>query len=277
MDAKAARASSADRRVAKVAARQYGVISAAQLRAAGVNRGGRARRLQAGRLHRVHRGVYAVGHRRLSELGIWMAAVLACGEGAALSHLAAAALWRLLPPPRESIDVTVPGDGGREKQVGIRLHRSSTLGPESTTRRAGIPVTTAARTLADLRRVVAAPRLRRAIREADVLGLSVGDLERDLTRSELETRFLMLCRRHSLPVPEVNARVGAFKVDFLWPQRRLIVETDGYRYHRGRVAFEEDRARDVHLRLLGYEVLRFTHRQVTGGGAHVAAALRVLL
>ncbi len=101
--------------------------------------------------------------------------------------------------------------------------------------------------------------------------------EADPTRSELESRFLKLCRRHRLPQPQVNAQVGDFTVDFLWPDRRLVVETDGYRYHRGRVAFEQDRARDVELRLLGYEVLRFTHRQVVGESARVAAALRALL
>jgi very-short-patch-repair endonuclease len=175
------------------------------------------------------------------------------------------------------VDVTVCGAGGRSRRRGIRIHRSLTLKAEVTARRRGIPVTSPARTIADLRRVVSAAQLRRAIREAGVLGLKIGTEEGDSTRSELEARFLRLCRRHRLPAPEVNVRIGAFTVDFLWRRQHLIVETDGYRFHRGRLAFEEDRARDVELRLLGYEVLRFTHRQVVDEGARVAAALRALL
>jgi very-short-patch-repair endonuclease len=267
-----------DHLAAMIAARQHGVVTAAQLAALGIRRGGRARRIEAGRLHPVHRGVYAVGHPGLSSEGRWMAAVLACGEGAVLSHAAAAALWGMLPPPPGAVEVTVPGDGGRRRQAGIRLHRSRTLVRELTTRRQNIPATVPARTIADLRRVAPASELRRAIREAGVLGLAVGaEVHADPTRSELERRFLRLCRRHRLPAPEVNARVASFTVDFLWPKRRLIVETDGYRYHRSRLAFEEDRARDVELRLLGYEVIRFTHRQLTQDDAGVAAALRALL
>jgi very-short-patch-repair endonuclease len=266
-----------DRFVAGIAARQHGVVSAAQLGAAGVRGGTLARRVKAGRLYRVHRGVYAVGHSGLSIQGRWMAAVLACGEGV-LSHRAAAALWRLLPPVAGAIDVTVTGDGGRRKQAGIRLHRSRTLTPEATTRRQNIPVTAPGRTIADLRHVVPPETVRRAVRQAVVVGLNVSEIvETDLTRSELEGRFLRLCRRNRLPPPQVNCRVGAFTVDFLWPKQRLIVETDGYRYHRGRQAFEDDRARDVELRLRGYQVVRFTHPQVTQEAARVAEILRRLL
>jgi very-short-patch-repair endonuclease len=139
-------------------------------------------------------------------------------------------------------------------------------------------VTTPARTITDLRRVVSAEQFRRAIRQAEVLGLDIGtDVEAEPARSELEHRFLRLCRRHRLPKPEVNAEVGRFVVDFLWRERRLIVETDGYRYHRGRQAFEDDRARGIQLQMLGYHVLRFTHRQVVDDAAGVAVALRALL
>jgi very-short-patch-repair endonuclease len=102
-------------------------------------------------------------------------------------------------------------------------------------------------------------------------------MEPDLTRSELERRFLRLCRRHGLPKPEVNVRVGSFEIDFLWRDRSVVVETDGYRFHRGRVAFESDRARDAELKLLGYDVLRFTHRQVAWEASLVARTLRTLL
>lgn len=265
-----------DIRVAQLAARQHGVVSVAQLANAGVGRRGVGRRVESGRLYRVHRGVYAVGHPMLSHEGRWMAAVLACGKDAVLSHTAAAALWRVLPPAGGPVDVTIPGGRSRRRRSGIRLHRSLTLRLDQATSWRNIPVTAPARTLADLRRVVSAKRFRRALREASALGLDSGDLGTDLTRSELESRFLRLCRRHRLPVPEVNARIERFRVEFLWPQRRLVVETDGYRYHRGRVAFEEDRARDLELRLKGYTVVRFTDRQLQEDRA-VAEALRDLL
>ena len=148
-----------------------------------------------------------------------------------------------------------------------------------TTLRSGIAVTTPARTLADLARAATPDELGRAIRQAEVLGLPIGErvVATDLTRSELERRFLRLCRRHRLPTPEVNARIGPFIVDFLWRDRALIVETDGYRFHRGRSAFEGDRARDVELKLRGYEVVRFTYRQVVDEAAGVARTLRALL
>ncbi len=208
-----------------------------------------------------------------------MAAVLAYGEDATLSHRSAAELWALLPHRYGPIDVTVPGTGGRRKRQGIRLHRSSLLTSAVTTIRDGIAVTTPARTLADLRRVATRDELGRATRQAEVKGLPIGELGSavDLTRSELERRFLRLCHRRRLPTPEVNARVGSFIVDFLWRDQRLIVETDGYRFHRGRSAFEADRARDIELKLRGYEVVRFTHRQVVDEAAGVAHTLRVLL
>lgn len=207
-----------------------------------------------------------------------MAAVLASGTEAVLSHRSAAALWKLLPPVPGVVDVAIPHRLSRARQRGIRAHRSRTLEPESITVRQRIPVTTPARTIADLRRVVPPERLRRAIREAEVLGLDTGaaaDLQ--LTRSELEAVFLRLCRRHRLPMPEANVRIDSFMVDFVWRDRRLIVETDGYRFHRGRQAFEDDRARDVQLRMSGYQVTRFTYRQVTDEPTRVAAAVRKLL
>ena len=207
-----------------------------------------------------------------------MAAVLACGEGAALSHGPAAALWGLLPADPGAVDVSVCGDGGRQGQRGIRLHRSRSLTSEHTTRPKGIPVTIPARTISDLRRTLPSELVRKAIRQAEVIGFGIGgEDEADLTRSELEGRFLALCRRHRLPVPDVNARIGRYVVDFIWRGQHLIVETDGYRYHRGRQAFEDDRARDIDLRLLGYEVIRFTYRQVVDDPARVVRTLRALL
>jgi very-short-patch-repair endonuclease len=205
-----------------------------------------------------------------------MAAVLACGDRAALSHLSAAQLWGLLDPRKgpSQVHVSIPGTPGRTKRAGIRLHRSSSLVSDCVTRRRGIPVTTPARTISDLRRTAPPEQLRRVLRQADVLGLPVGpDSTRDGTRSELEHLFLTLCRRHRLPMPEVNVRVGGLLVDFAWLDRHLIVETDGYRFHRGRTAFEDDRARDLRLRALGHEVIRLSYRQVLDQPTQVATVL----
>jgi very-short-patch-repair endonuclease len=214
-----------------------------------------------------------------------MAAVLACGPDAVLSHLSAAEHWGMLRSRRTPSPagfggsvphVTVPGEA--RSRNGIKVHRSRTLLRSQTTRRLGIPVTTPSRTLADLRRTIPPKRFAAALREAEFLGLPVDPrLEPDRTRSDMEALFLGLCRRRRLPKPEVNVRIGEFDVDFLWPEARLIVEVDGYGAHGGREAFETDRARDLKLKLLGYEVVRFTWRQLIDGPAEVAGALRNLL
>jgi predicted transcriptional regulator of viral defense system len=201
----------ADLVLARIAARQHGVVSVAQLRAARLTRQSVSKRTRAGRLHRIHRGVYAVGHTRLTFEGRCMAAVLALGDQAVVSHLSAAALWGMLKPASGPIHVSLPGDSGRERRRRIAIHRSSSLAAAVTTRRNGIAVTKPARTLRDLHRTVPQPVFRRAVRRAlDLRLISDADLkpERDLTRSELERLFLSLCRRHHLPQPEINARVG---------------------------------------------------------------------
>jgi very-short-patch-repair endonuclease len=265
----------ADARIAELAARQHGVVTSRQLREAGLSRDAVLDRRRAGRLHPLHRGVYAVGHVAPSMERRWMAAVLALGEHAFLSHRSAAALWDLLPPIDCPVDVSWPGRGGKRGRTGLRIHRPVSLQAHETTRRRGIPVTSPARTLADLRAVAPAASLRRAIRQAEVLGLPTGaDVEGDRTRSELERRFLLLCRRHRLPPPAVNLQIGSLTVDFCWRKLRLIVETDGYRYHRGRQAFEDDRSRDLTLRGLGFEVLRLSYRQVFDEPDRVATVLR---
>jgi very-short-patch-repair endonuclease len=317
MDAKGA----SDELIARIAERQHGVVHVRQLDDAGVSRDAVRRRVEGGRLHRLHQGVYAVGHLAISSQGAYMAAVLAFGLasgtrgrgldgsgsdgtpadtdgrrktvlghwGAAVSHRSAAALWGLLPHVEGPVHVSVAGGGGKRSRDGIRLHRSASLLPASVTLRSGIPVTTPVRTIADLRRMVFAggrhgfissKELRRAIRQANVLGLPIGDeLGRDRSRSDLERAFLRICRSHRLPVPEVNVRVGVHLVDFLWRDRRLVVETDGYVYHRGRQAFEDDRTRDLELRGHGFEVLRLGEKQLDEEPGRVAevvaAALKV--
>jgi len=264
------------------------VISVRQLRAAGLLPSRVADRVTAGRLHRIHRGVYAVGHPNIGNEGRWIAAVLACGDGAVLSHRSAAALWRILPAAGRGeraqvgavgpVDVTVPSGAGRAARKGIRLHRSRTLSPADCTRRAGIPVTKPARTLEDLRRILPSKNFARALREAEYRRLPIRNaFKPDRTRTDLEAMFLALARRHRIPRPEVNVRVDCYVVDFLWRSEHLIVEVDGWESHRTRSAFEEDRARDARLKLLGYEVLRFTWRQVEDDGASVARTVRELL
>lgn len=220
-----------------------------------------------------------------------MAAALAYGEGAVVSHWSAAGLWGLLPPRERVVHITLPGHGGRNNRTGTRLHRSRSLALEQTTRYMGIPITKPGRTIADLKRVVPMRELRRAIRQAGVLGLSIDEATAsDPTRSDLERAFLRLCRRYGLPMPEVNVRIdlescpglpwpggASLEVDFLWRDRRLIVETDGYRYHRGKAAFENDRERDLTLRTLGYEVIRLTYGQVTEGPERIAKTLKQAL
>src|SRR5918996_2904360 len=155
----------ADAEVAAIASRQHGVATFTQLKQAGVSRSGIYRRLAAGRLHRVHRGVYAVGHRGLSQQGKCMAAVLACGAGGVLSHRSAAELWELLPASTGPIHVSVPASsGGRSSRHRLRIHRPS-LPRSDTTVRTAIPITTPARTIADLKRSVPAVTVRKAIRE----------------------------------------------------------------------------------------------------------------
>lgn len=207
--------------------------------------------------------------------------------GAALSYRSAASLWGLLPAADGAVDVSVAGTGGKRRRKGIRLHRCSSLLPADVTLHRGIPVTSPARTISDLRRAISAregrrlispKELRRAIRQADVLGLPIGSGDdRDRTRSDLERDFLGLCRHHRLPAPEVNVRIDSHLVDFLWRDRKLVVESDGYIYHRGRAAFEDDRARDLALRGLGYEVVRLADRQITDEPAQIAEILRARL
>jgi very-short-patch-repair endonuclease len=275
MDAKGAKA---DARIAAVAARQHGVVTRAQLEAVGVGRGAIAARARRGALHRVHQGVYAVGHRSLSDHGLWMAAVLALGPGAVLSHASAAALWGFLRPEPGPVDVSLPSLSGRRARADIRIHRTS-LPPRDLTRRSDIPVTTPRRTIADIHRTLPPYLVRAAARQAQHTGFRV---TLDRTRSDLELDFATFCRRHRLPSPEVNIRVGndhigRFTVDFLWPARRLVVETDSYEYHQGDVSFEDDHSRDLALRRLGFEVLRYTGRQLEREGPFIAAEIRARL
>jgi very-short-patch-repair endonuclease len=284
-----------DARVARIAARQHGFVTLRQLEEAGVTREAAYKRARRGRLHRLYRGVYAVGHRAPSWHGRWMAAVIACGEGAVLSHHSAAALWGLLEPIEGSIHVSVPATNGRKPQRGIHLHRCPSLstsrepspspsylpneggrGRRLTTHRHDIPVTTIQRTIEDLRASSLLPPhlIRRAIRQAEHKGHHLDGIESDRTRSDLERAFLALYRRHRIPAPEVNVKLGRWEVDFLWRKQRVVVEADFFAYHRGSVAWEDDHARELDLRQRGFTVLRFTDTQLEDEPERVVAVIR---
>jgi hypothetical protein len=279
--------------LAKLAVRQHGVVSRAQLLGLGFDDAAIGRWVRAGHLHRVHRGVYAVGHQKLTREGRYMAAVLACGDGAALSHFAAAALWQILPERGPRVDVTVPTSGGRHGHRLVIVHRGALATSERATKQ-GIPVTQPSRTLIDLADVLPSRKLERALDEAAYLRLDVADLRprpgrrgagrlasvlglhtpgTTRTRFELEERMLALCRRFGLPTPEVNADVMGYEVDFVWRTRRVIVETDGWEAHGTRAAFERDRRRDAALVAAGWRVMRITWRRLEREPERVAREL----
>jgi very-short-patch-repair endonuclease len=291
-----------ERDLAVLAARQHGVVSRRQLLAMGLGTAAVGRRVDAGRLHRVHLGVYAVGHPILTRNGRWMAAVLACGPGAALGYESAAVLWDLARSDGRIVHVVVPTAGGRAR-AGLRVHRHPGLTPAEVTSRRGIPVTTPARTLLDFAADAPARRLAHALDQAELQELTdypaldalararpghrgSAALRRMLrdhlagtaaTRSDLEIAFLELCRKHRLPRPLVNQPLCGRLVDFVFAEHRVAVETDSWRWHRGRAAFERDRERDALLATAGYRTLRFTDRQLENAPATVVRALEAAL
>ena len=275
-------------RAGELAAAQFGVVSFAQLRAAGLGRGGIEKAVLGGRLLRLHTGVFAVGHPSLKVEGRRLAAVLACGPGAVLSHRSAAAHWGLLATQQQGVDVTAPRTRGGAP--GIRLHTSRSLDAKDTTTHEAIPITTIARTLLDLASTVRKDRLERALAQAERLQLydhrAITDViaranghrgkgtlarataqEPKLTRSELEAMFLALVRRAGLPEPDANSSLDApdhpgLEPDFYWPALRLVVETDGWETHGTKSAFRSDRRKDAALTAAGYRVMRFTYDDV---------------
>jgi len=270
------------------------------LQALGYDKRAVHRLVAQGWLHRVHRGVYAVGHTRLSVKGKWMAAVLACGSGAALSQAHAAALHDLRTTPSGLIEVTAPG---RRHVPGVRAHRARTLDPHDVTVVDAIPVTTVARVLLDQAERLSPQRLRTLLeatlrqdlfdlnqimatiaRNAGRHGIAplteaLADLpdEAPWTQSEKERHFLEFARAHGLPEPSVNVVLLQDPVDFFWPASRLIVEVDGWRFHKTHVAFEADRAKDAKHHVAGYVVLRLTPWRIDHDAPAVAGEIRALL
>ena len=280
--------------------KQHGVVARWQLLALNYTAEAIQHRIEAGRLYCLYPGVYAVGRREVTVHGRWTAAVLACGDGAALSHETAAALWQMRRRGPREIHVSVPFPRN-PSHPGIHPHRRKALAPSDLTERHGIPVTTPACTLIDLATSLPRDELEAAINKADKLDLIDPDELRDaldatpprpgvrtlrtildrhtftLTDSWLERRFLPIARAAGLPRPQTQVYVNGFKVDFYWPGLGLVVETDGLRYHRTPAEQARDRLRDQAHSAAGLTPLRFTRAQVKYEPGHVEATLAAVV
>lgn len=278
-----------DRIIARLAARQHGRVNRRQLLVAGLTRHQIQHRLATARLHRVHTGVYAVGHLFSGPWGAYAAAALAYAPRAAVGVLSGAAMWGVRPCHRSVVDVVLGKEGGQERP-GIRLHRSRVLTPADVVHLGGIPVTSVPRTYVDIAAQLPRDALARAWREGlhrrllDVAAIeaelrharagttAIRALLRDrevvpVLRSELEERAWRLVRQLQLPTPEANAWLpdvaAGIEVDLLWRAQRLIVELDGWRVHGTFAAFQADRSRDALVQLAGLRIFRLTWRDVT--------------
>lgn len=279
--------------MAALADRQWGVVARYQLERSGVGRTSISRWVREGRLHRLYPGVYAVGHRALAVEGGLAAALLYAGSGAMLSHTTAGWWWQLWGDEPRRIHVSIPGRCRSLADVSVHERRDV----ERVTHRR-LHVTSVAQTLLDLATVVALDALRRTLAEAEYRRLVDFDAleplagrgvpgsralrqalahhrpELALTRSVLEERFLALCESAKVPLPRVNARICGLTVDALGERERVVVELDGHAAHGTPAAIERDRRRELRLRAVGYTVLRYTWRQITGHGEQVTADLR---
>lgn len=298
-------AGAGDARIAELAENQHGVVSQRQLVEMGFTRGAIQRRLQTGRLHGLHQGVYAVGHRAVPREGRWLAAVLRSGEDAVLSHWSAAALWGLRSNSKSLIDVTAPHRS--HSWAEIKRHHAP-LPADEVTVELSIPVTTVPRTIFDLAATEPVETVLSMLREAEYRRLydhlSLWDLvdrypgrrgvrrvrlalmrlreePSGRKRSRLEERFAPFLRRHRIPLPRFNDWLvlddRRFQVDCHWPGTGQVVELDGWEGHGTRSAFREDRARDRALRVAGYSVTRLTWAQLEDEPAAIAADLHALL
>jgi hypothetical protein len=292
----ARRARGKTERLVSLAEGQGGVIHRNQLLAAGVSGSTISRWEAAGRLHRLYESVYAIGHRAIAEQGKLYAGLLFVGPDAVLSHSTAASWWRLLDVESRIIHLSAPGQ--RSSVADLVIHHPREL---ERVQHRGLPVTPVARTLVDIASLVPFSRLRRALAQAEFLRLADLDAVERVTRrgrtgsralgralalhrpelartlSELEERFLELCDKHAIPLPEVNVMVCGLMVDALWRVQRVIVELDGRAAHGTAAAIERDHGRDLTLRTAGYVVLRYTWGQVTREERSVARDVRVSL
>jgi very-short-patch-repair endonuclease len=245
------------------------------------------RRSDRGLLHRIHRGVYVLGHKALAQYARESAALLAAGDRAVISHISAAAVWGFGPPPAPEDDIHITTIGSKVRsRPGLTAHRSRTLQPCDIRRLHGLPVTAPARTLFDLaatgyhhldrafgeahaQRLVTARDIEDAIERAGpragirALRALQSDNASGFTRSKAERILRRLLRDANLPMPRFNAKIAGYEVDAVWPDRHLIVEVDGYAYHGHRAQFERDRRKDLALTAAGYRVIRVSWRQLT--------------
>lgn len=274
-----------DSAIAEAAAAQRGLITRAQLRAAGLSRDATRTRCARRTLHRVQPGVYAAGHDALAPLAAELAALLSFERDAVVSHRSAAWIWGLVKTPPACVHVTVIGRNARQRD-GVVAHRVPCLDPRDVRLQDGIPVTAPARTLIDFAAGADLSQIDRARNEARVLGLvsdaqllaamarsphragvalmraALRETGPGMTRSEGERRTLRLLKHARLPRPETNVPLLGYEVDFLWRAQRLVLEVDGYRFHGHRAAFEHDREKDQTLTAAGYRVIRVTWRQL---------------
>ncbi|HVD87190.1 MAG TPA: type IV toxin-antitoxin system AbiEi family antitoxin domain-containing protein [Solirubrobacterales bacterium] len=293
-----------DRAVSRLAQRQHGVVTRRQLLELGMRRGAIAGRIQHGHLHEVFRGTYVWGVRRISRRGRWMAAVLAAGEGALLSHRSAARLWRIMPSAAEWPEVTCPR-GRVVRKKGIALHASAVADVEREDVD-GIPVTSPFRTVFDLAAVLDQRELERVLHEAEVRGLrdrlslpmllerypgrrGTRNLRALLgskqpvgtTRNDFEEAFLAIVDAHGLPRPRMNATVAFrgrfYEIDALWERERVAVELDSRSVHGTPRNFESDRQRDRILLAEGWRTPRVTWRQLRDEPEAIVADLRQVL
>jgi very-short-patch-repair endonuclease len=292
-----------ERAISELVGRQHGVVTRSQLRGLGFTADEIDNRLKTSRLHPLHRSVYLAGHMAALPHARELAAVLACGPAAVLSHRNAAHVWSLLPYPAQfpEVEVTVAGRNPGVKP-GIRIHRVITLDPRDVTKRWRIPITTPERTLLDLAASAKSRELEQALAEAYAMRIVTSgrleetlvrsarrpgaaalrellakDADPALTRSQAEQRLLEVVRKARLPQPAVNARVGRHEVDLLWRAGRLVVEVDGFRFHSSRTAFERDRARDAELQASGLRVIRVTWRQIVHEPEAIVARIAATL
>ncbi|HEY1596087.1 MAG TPA: type IV toxin-antitoxin system AbiEi family antitoxin domain-containing protein [Thermoleophilaceae bacterium] len=288
--------------MADLAAEQHRVVEAKQLHRLGLTRGAIERRVARGRLHVIHRGVYAVGSRNIGRDGFLIAAVFACGEGALLSHETAADHRSLTRSSSRAIHVTVPGRN-KPNVRGVTVHLTRRLTDADRAVHRGVPVTSVPRTLIDLAAVVRRAELIRALEQAQRLRLfdmrAIEELLRRSngrrgaralraalkelfeeppdTRSPLEERFRAFCQNRGISLPAFNVTIAGYCVDAAWLRHKVVVELDSKRHHLGIDAFEGDRKRDTKLQIAGFRIARVTERRLTGEPAELEADIRSLL
>lgn len=292
-------ATALDVRLARLASRQHGVVNTRELLALGFTRDQIRHRVKTGRLHRLHRGVYAVGHTALRWEARYVAAVMVAGPTAALSHASAAAWWGIRPRPSGNVHVTIPRDTGRHRHRHVTIHRARALRPSEVTVHDGLRVTTVARTLLDYTGSSRRHLADRGVEQAVARGLVTPDVHdviaahpnarkratlRALLRehgdhgnwrqSDFEAYIVDICRAHGIPLPRTNVPVLGEVVDAYWPDDGVVAEPDGMSVHGTKTAARRDRRKDGIRIANGIITVRITDEMAQQSGRAVAAAIR---